>query len=208
MRLLQMVPADTKIPFLRLHKLSFVLSAVVLVISIGLFFTAGLNFGIDFRGGTLIEIKTKGDANIPKLRSQLGGLGLGDVQIQEFGAPSEVLIRIEQQPGGEKKQQNAIKKVKASLGEGVEYRRVEVVGPKVSGELIESGIIAVISAILAVLVYIWFRFEWQFSVGRDFAIPGSLPVAHRHAMGGGHLRRRVARDHQNSLRSRTGRMQD
>jgi len=170
MRPLKLVPADTKISFIKLHKFSFVLSAVVLVISISLFLIAGLNFGIDFRGGTLIEIQTKGDADIPKLRSQLGGLGLGDVQIQEFGAANEVLIRIEQQAGGEDKQQNAIAKVKESLGETVEYRRVEVVGPKVSGELIQSGIIAVVVAILAVLIYIWFRFEWQFSVGAVLAL--------------------------------------
>lgn len=170
MRLLKLVPANTKIPFISLHKLAFALSAAVLVISIGLFFTAGLNFGIDFRGGTLIEIQTKGDADIPKLRSQLGRLNLGDVQIQEFGSPNEVLIRIEQQDGGEDKQQDAIAKVKASLGEDVEYRRVEVVGPKVSGELIQSGIFAVVAAILAVMVYIWFRFEWQFSVGAVLAL--------------------------------------
>ena len=170
MRPLKLVPANTKVPFIRLHKMTFMLSALALIVSLGLFFVAGLNFGIDFRGGTLIEIKTKAAADIPQLRTQLGGLGLGDVQIQEFGAPNEVLIRIEQQTGGEEKQQDAIKKVKQSLGDGVEYRRVEVVGPKVSGELIQSGTIAVVLAILAVLVYIWFRFEWQFSVGAVLAL--------------------------------------
>lgn len=170
MRPLRLVPAGTKIPFLGLHKLSFALSALVVVISIGLYAAVGLNFGIDFRGGTLIEIKTKGPADIQALRSQLGSLGLGDIQIQEFGAPDEVLIRVEQQTGGEDVQQIAITKVKGSLGNSVEYRRVEVVGPKVSGELIQSGTLAVIAAIFAVLVYIWFRFEWQFSAGAVLAL--------------------------------------
>ena len=171
MKGVRFVPSGTMIRFIGLHKISFVVSGLLMLASIALFFAAGLNYGIDFRGGTLIEIRNKsGPIDLKSLRSQLGGLGLGDVQIQEFGAPSDVLIRIEQQKGGEQNQQKAIRTVKGALGESVDYRRVEVVGPTVSGELIQSGTIAVVVAILAVLVYIWFRFEWQFSIGAVAAL--------------------------------------
>ena len=171
MKGMRFLPSGTKIRFISFHKLSFVVSGLLMVASLGLFFAVGLNYGIDFRGGTLIEIRSKsGPADLKSLRSQLGGLGLGDVQIQEFGEKTDVLIRIEQQPGGEKNQQQAIQKVKSTLGDTVDYRRVEVVGPTVSGELIQSGAIAVVVAILAVLIYIWLRFEWQFSVGAVAAL--------------------------------------
>lgn len=165
------IPAETRIPFIWLRKISLGVSLALMVGSLALFFVVGLNYGIDFRGGTLIEIQTKdGPAKLSDLRSRLGGLGLGDVQVQTFGAPNEVLIRIEQQKGGEGTQQNAIVKVKETLGDSVDYRRVEVVGPTVSGELIEAGAIAVIAAMVAILIYIWFRFEWQFSVGAVAAL--------------------------------------
>jgi len=148
-----------------------VLSTIAMLASVVLFFTLDLNYGIDFRGGTLIEIRNNsGPANLGDLRSRLSGLGLGDVQVQEFGAPEEVLIRVESQPGSEENQQKAIQTIKSSLGDSVEYRRVEVVGPTVSGELKLSGSIAVVIAILSVLVYIWFRFEWQFSLGAVAAL--------------------------------------
>jgi len=134
------------------------------------FFTKGLNFGIDFRGGILIEVRTEGPADISKLRSSLSGLGLGEIQLQEFGQPSDVLIRIERQPGGEKAQLVAVEKAKGALGDQVDYRRTEFVGPKVGGELIEAGITAVLLALGAMLVYIWFRFEWQFGVGAVVAL--------------------------------------
>jgi preprotein translocase SecF subunit len=148
-----------------------VTSSILILASLFLFFTVNLNYGIDFRGGTLIEIRTKdGPADLGDLRSRLGGIGLGDVQIQEFGDPSEVLIRIEQQTGGEENQQRSIQLVKETLGDTVDYRRVEVVGPTVSGELIRDGTIAVVAAIFAVWLYIWFRFEWQFSIGAVAAL--------------------------------------
>lgn len=171
MKGLRFIPSDTRIRFIRIRMLTFILSGLLMLASVGLFFTVGLNYGIDFRGGTLIEIRNKsGPVDLVDVRAKVSNLGLGDVQIQEFGAPSDVLIRIEQQPGGEKNQQIAISKVKAILGDGVEYRRVEVVGPTVSGELIQSGAIAVLVAIFSVLVYIWFRFEWQFSIGAVAAL--------------------------------------
>lgn len=168
---LRFIPSETTIPFLRVRMISMIISGMLMIASIGVFSIFGLNYGIDFRGGTLIELRDKsGPANMKELRGQMGKLGLGDVQIQEFGQPSDVLMRIEQQSGGEKAQQEAVTKVKTALGDKYDYRRVEVVGPTVSGELIRSGTIAVLVAIFAVLVYIWFRFEWQFSIGAVAAL--------------------------------------
>jgi len=99
------------------------------------------------------------------LRSRLSGLGLGDFELQEFGAPTDVLIRLKTASGGEEMQQQQIVEVREALGDGIDYRRIEVVGPKVSGELTRDGVIAVLLSLVAVLIYIWFRFEWQFSVG-------------------------------------------
>ncbi len=165
MNTFKFLPDDTNIGFMKYAKLASYISAALCVASVVLFFAAGLNFGIDFKGGTLIEIQTKQKADIGALRSKISGLGLGDFELQAFGSDKDVLIRFETQDGGEKKQRAAIEKVQAALGDEVEYRRVEVVGPKVSGELAQEGTIAVIVAILAVMIYIWFRFEWQFAVG-------------------------------------------
>ena len=171
MKGLRFIPSDTRIGFIRYRMISFAVSGLLMLASIGLFFTAGLNYGIDFKGGTLIEVRNKsGPIELGAMRSRLSKIGVGEVQIQEFGAPSDVLIRIEQQKGGEKNQQNAIRKVKETLGDSVDYRRVEVVGPTVSGELIQSGMIAILVAIFSVLLYIWFRFEWQFSIGAVAAL--------------------------------------
>src|SRR5438270_11035427 len=103
------------------------------------------------------------------MRATLNQLNLGDVQLQQFGGPENVLIRISEQPGGETAQQEAVNKVKGALGESVEYRRVEVVGPRVSGELLAMGTIGIIFAICGILVYLWFRFEWQFALGAMIA---------------------------------------
>jgi len=169
-RLLRIVPDDTKFDFTRFRRISFPISAVLTIIAILLYFYHGLNFGIDFKGGMLIEVQSKvGDADRAKMRSTLGGLGLGEVQLQQFGAPNDVLIRIGEQPGGDEAQQAAVNKVRGALGNEVEYRRVEVVGPRVSGELLSYGVIGLMLAILCILVYLWFRFEWQFALGAMIA---------------------------------------
>lgn len=170
MRKLKLVPDDTHIPFLGMRFIALAVSTAMVLGSFAMVIIFGLNFGIDFRGGTMIEIGTEEPADIADLRNRLGGLGLGEVQIQEFGAPTDVLIRIETQPGGEGAQRGAIQTVRDELGDSVEYRRVEVVGPTVSGELIEAGVLAIILAVSMMLVYIWFRFEWQFSVGAVVAL--------------------------------------
>ena len=170
MKLLRLVPDETNLPFMSWRRVTFPLSGLLSLLAIVLFFTVGLNFGIDFRGGTLIEIQSKaGPADLGAIRTTLGRLDLGEVQLQRFGAPSDVLIRLAQQPGGEEAQQAAVNKVKAALGDGYDYRRVEVVGPRVSGELVQSGILGMLVAILGILLYLWFRFEWQFAVGATVA---------------------------------------
>ena len=166
MKLLRIVPDDTKLPFMYWRRLTFPLSAALSLLAVLLFFTVGLNFGIDFRGGTLIEIQSKsGPADLSALRAKLGDLGLGEVQLQQFGAPTDVLVRVAQQPGGEQAQQAAVAKIRQALGNEVEYRRVEVVGPRVSAELVTNGIIGIMVAMFGIFIYLWFRFEWQFSVG-------------------------------------------
>jgi preprotein translocase subunit SecF len=169
-RLLRIVPDDTTFDFIRFRRISFPISAVLSIIAITLYFTHGLNFGIDFSGGTLIEVQSKsGPADIAQMRSTLSGLGLGEVQLQQFGGPENVLIRIAQQPGGEQAQQVVVPKVRAALGDAVDYRRVDVVGPRVSGEFLYWGIMGIFVAILAILIYLWFRFEWQFALGAMIA---------------------------------------
>ena len=167
---LRIVPDDTKFDFTRFRRISFPISALLSILAITLFFTHGLNFGIDFKGGTLLEIRAKsGTVDIAAMRATLSGLGLGDVQLQQFGGPDEVLIRVAEQPGGDAAQQEAVQKVRGALGDAVDYRRVEVVGPRVSGELLAYGMLGLMLAILAILIYLWFRFEWQFALGAMIA---------------------------------------
>ena len=173
-KLLRLIPPNTHIPFLRWRRIFVGISVVAVIASIAIFAVRGLNFGIDFLGGTLIEVQTPGPADLGRMRSVLGGLGLGEVALQEFGANNDVLIRIARQPGGEKAQLKAVdtlKKSLAGMGDGaMDYRRVEFVGPKVSSELVEAGIIAVVSAVVLMLLYIWFRFELQFGIGAVLAL--------------------------------------
>ncbi|ETR75239.1 preprotein translocase subunit SecF [Afipia sp. P52-10] len=167
---MRIVPDDTKFDFIRFRRISFPISALLSIIAITLYFTHGLNFGIDFRGGTLMEVQQKsGPADIAQLRTTLSELGLGEVQLQLFGGPSDVLIRLAQQPGGDEAQQQAVQKVRQALGDSVEYRRVEVVGPRVSSELLAYGTVGLILAIVGILIYLWFRFEWQFALGAMIA---------------------------------------
>jgi len=153
------------IDFMGWHKAGFALSLLLTIGSIVLFLVQGLNYGIDFSGGTLIEVRTQGPADLATMRSTLNGLGLGEVSLQGFGGPSDVLIRVARQSGNDQAQMQAVAKVKDTLGPGVEYRRTEVVGPKVGGELIQAGVIATVLALLAIGLYIWLRFEWPFGVG-------------------------------------------
>lgn len=167
---IRLVPANTAINFVGYRMIAFVFSAILLLGSIGVYFSQGLNFGIDFRGGILMEVRTSGPADIPNMRSTLSGLSIGEVSIQEFGTETDVLVRIQRQQGEEKEQMAAIELVKEALGSEMEYRRVEFVGPTVGEELKEAGMYAVILALVAIMIYIWFRFEWQFGLGAVAAL--------------------------------------
>ena len=170
MRLVNLIPVGTKIDFMRFRRLAAALSLALCIGSIGLFLFKGLNYGIDFEGGILIEIRTSQAADMADLRRTVNGLGLGQVELQEFGRDTDVLIRVERQPGDAKAQNVAVEKVKTALGSSVSFRRTEFVGPKVSSEFIEAGVTAVLLALGAMLMYIWFRFEWQFGVGALIAL--------------------------------------
>ncbi|HEX9903895.1 MAG TPA: protein translocase subunit SecF [Propylenella sp.] len=167
MPLLRIIPDDTRIPFMKLAKIRTPISLGLIVLSFVLLFTVGLNQGIDFKGGSVIEVRSRaGAADLAGIRSSVGALGLGDVEVQGIGEASDALIRVAMQPGGERAQQVAVEKVQATLGlEDYEYRRVEVVGPRVSGELAWTGTVATIFTIIGIMAYIWIRFEWQFAIG-------------------------------------------
>jgi preprotein translocase subunit SecF len=170
-------PHNLRLPFMRYKDVAIALSVVAMLASLALYFTRGLNYGVDFKGGSMIELQaTSGQADVAALRDKLGSLGLGGVQIQGFGGPSDVLIRIEEQPGGEAAQQVALKKVIDAVGSGYTQRRVEVVGPAVSSELRTTGMIAVLCGILAIVAYVWFRFEWQFAAGAVVALTHDVLV--------------------------------
>ncbi len=173
MRKFRFIPDNTKIPFMWLWRINFPATLILSVLSLTLFLTIGPNYGIDFRGGTLIELKPV-DANysLANIRNTVGSLDLGDVQVTEVSDPSagkSVLIRIEQQKGGEAAQQAAVTKVREAFGKTAEFRRIESVGPSVSSELASAATIALLVTMVAILAYIWFRFEWQFAVGAIIA---------------------------------------
>jgi len=170
MKLLRIIPDDTTFGFMNFRSISFPVSAFLSVVSVVTFLLIGLNFGIDFTGGTLIEMKAiSGKADIAAVRKATVEIGIGDVEVQEFGNLGEVSLRFGLQAGGDKGQQVVVERVRGTFGGEYEFRRVEVVGPRVSGELVQSGILGVVLSVLAVLIYLWFRFEWQFAVGAVIA---------------------------------------
>ncbi|MEZ5825807.1 MAG: protein translocase subunit SecF [Geminicoccaceae bacterium] len=171
---LRLLPDKPNFAFMRWRSACFAISAVFVILSAVIAVWPGLNYGIDFEGGIIVEVKTPGPADLGAMRESLNGLGLGQVALQEFGAPDDVLIRIERQEGDEGAQQQAVETVKAELarlaGDDITFRRTEFVGPKVSEELLQDGLMAVGLALVFVLIYIWFRFEWQYGVGAIVAL--------------------------------------
>lgn len=159
-------PANTSIGFMSLRKYAFTFSALLSIATVVLFMTKDMNYGVDFLGGSVIEVQAKsGNADAAEVRARLSELNLGDVQVQEFGAASNLLIRLEGQEGGDNAEQSAVQKARSVLEADYEIRRVEVVGPTVSNELAWSGTIGVLASLIAMLIYIWIRFEWQFGLG-------------------------------------------
>ncbi|MBL6624252.1 MAG: protein translocase subunit SecF [Rhizobiales bacterium] len=168
---IKFIKFDTHINFLSKMATFLTISIMLVILSIGTIFFKGLNFGIDFNGGTIIEVqKIIGNADVSEMRDRLSSLDIGNTQLQEFGKETDLLIRVEQNSDQEGSQQAIIKKITETIQSDYEIRRIEVVGPKVSGELIQKGITAVIASIVCVLIYIWFRFEWQFGVGAIVAL--------------------------------------
>ncbi|MBO32990.1 MAG: protein translocase subunit SecF [Rhodospirillales bacterium] len=170
MKHLRLIPHQPNVDFIGRHKIFFTFSVFLILFSVAFFGAKGLNYGIDFQGGILIEVRMPEAGKLSEMRRSLSQIGLGEVSLQEFGAPTDILIRVQKQDGGEKAQQVAVEKIKQSLGQNVEYRRTEFVGPKVSEELFWDGVIAVICAITGILAYVWFRFEWQFGLGAVVAL--------------------------------------
>ncbi len=181
--LVKLLPIEPKVPFISLRMIAGVISILAIIGSIVLFTTRGLNYGIDFTGGTVLEIDTKGQPELDKIRGPLNALGIGNVQLQTIAPPQGsdgdhpyVRISIPLQEEGEEgamAQQDALKRVNDTLSETIgeyELRGQDVVGSKVSGELRQKGLMAILLALGMVLFYIWFRFEWQFAVGAVLAL--------------------------------------
>ena len=172
MPLLNIIPKNTSFKFMSLRKIGLFFSVTLILISFIAIFTKGLNFGIDFTGGVLIEIRSKNEKiNLTKLRDDLNKLNVGEVQLQTIGSEQDIVIRVQKYSSGQDKQLDSIKKIKSALANiEIEFRRTEYVGPKVGKELIKAGLIAVIFSLLGILFYIWLRFEWFFALGAIIAL--------------------------------------
>ena len=165
--LLRIVPDDTRIQFMRGRFLGLLTSAVLSVASVILFFYPGLHLGIDFRGGVVMEVRTPGPADFAGLRGALAAAGIGEAGVQRFGAEDQVAIRLEP-PGDEAGTQALVARVRAAIEQaqpGARVVRTDAVGASVSAELFRDGMLALGISLLMILLYIWFRFEWQFAVG-------------------------------------------
>ena len=172
MKTLKLVPSTPDFKFVRYNRRAFVFSSVLIIGSLLAFLMQGLNFGIDFKGGILVEISSGEPVDIAGLRGRMQTLDLGEVQIQQFGTPTDVLIRVAEADDAVSTERDlsAVDAMRQDLEGEFEIRRVEIVGPQVSRELIQTGLLAVVAAISSMLIYIWFRFEWQFSVGAVMAL--------------------------------------
>jgi SecD/SecF fusion protein len=168
--MIRFIPDDTKLPFMSWRRYAFTLSAALSLAAVVLFFSIEMNYGIDFRGGTSIEVQSKnGPADSAAVREVLSELNMGDVQVQEFGSDRDLLIRVEGQQAGDNAEQSVVEKVRLSLEDSYDFRKVESVGPTVSSELAWAGTMGILASLVAMLIYIWFRFEWQFGLGAVIA---------------------------------------
>jgi preprotein translocase subunit SecF len=164
MRLLRLVPDDTRLGFMKWRRAAFTFTLLLTVVSLAALWTLGLNLGVDYAGGLLVEARAQAPFDLATLRGQLDALDLGDVTLQAFGGGQDLLIRLQEQSGGAAGQEHAIAAVKALLTPGFEIRRTEAIGPQVSRELLQDGLLAALLAVLLIGVYVWFRFEWQFGL--------------------------------------------
>ena len=168
MKTLKIIKQDTKIQFLKYKKITLFISLIFCLVSFLSIFVNGLNFGIDFKGGSLIEVRSEESINISSVRSRLSLLNLGEVQIQNFGSEKNILVRVE--ASSSDNNSSILSIITNELRSFGEIQRTELVGPKISSELIQKGILAIISAVGLMLFYIWIRFEWQFSLGAVLAL--------------------------------------
>ncbi len=172
MRLLRLWPENSAVRFMRWRHVSMPFSALMSLVIVALFFTHGLNFGIDFKGGTLMEIHAKsGTADVASVREQANAFGFGEVEVQEFGSEGNLSLRFPIQEGGEAAQSAVVQKARDTFSAAYEFQRVETVGPRVSGELVQAGTVGVVLSLVAVLAYLWFRFERNLAMG---ALIGTL----------------------------------
>jgi len=166
----RLAPDNVKFGFMRFRRVSYPFSAFISIVSVVLFLLVGLNFGIDFAGGTLFELRAKqGQADLGALRGLGDKLSLGEVEVQAFSGGNDVTVRVRLQPGGDAAQQVVVQKIREQIDKDYEVRRIEVVGPRVSGELVQSGTLGVVLSIIAVLTYLWFRYEWPLAVAAVIA---------------------------------------
>lgn len=172
--LLKLIPDSTNLKFLEKRWVAFFLSGFLMLATIVLLATRGLNYGIDFTGGILIDVKFEQEVEIGKMRSILKNENLGDVSLQTFGDPKNILIRVGGETASQANKNLIIDTVKKALSTNfkgeIQYRKVDFVGPKVGGELIKSGALALVLSFVAMMMYIWFRFEWQYGVGGILAL--------------------------------------
>jgi len=164
MKPLRLIPDVTAIAFMRIRYLAFAFTIALSLVSVVSLATRGLELGIDFSGGLLLEVKGPGPADLAAMRGSLAGIDAGEFTLQEFGSPEEVLIRIQPRGTDQAEIRKTTDKVRAAIGADYELRRTEFIGPQVSAELLRNGLTAALVSVLAIAVYVWFRFEWQFGV--------------------------------------------
>ena len=171
MPILRIIKSETNINFMRIKKLTLFISSILFFLSLSLVFIKGLNLGIDFTGGSLIEVRFKENIDLNNLRMKMNKLDLGEIQLQTIGNENDIVIKVQDKKNNENTQSETIQIIKNNLSDkSVEYRRAEFVGPKVGGELVNAGIIAVIFSLIGILIYIWIRFQWNFAIGAIIAL--------------------------------------
>ena len=171
MPILRIFKSGTNIKFMKIKKLTLIISSILFFLSLALVFFKGLNLGIDFTGGSLIEARFKENIDLSNLRIQMNKLNLGEIQLQTIGSENDIVIRVQEKKSNENKQTETIQIIKNSLSDkSIEYRRTEFVGPKVGGELVKAGILAIIFSLFGILIYIWLRFQWNFALGAIIAL--------------------------------------
>ncbi len=171
MPFLKLVKTGTDIKFMKIKRLTLLVSSFLFLLSLISIFTKGLNLGIDFTGGSLIEVRFEEKISLNNLRSEMNNLDLGEIQLQTIGEENDVVIRVQDKNNDAITQTKTIEVIKNSLKDkSVDYRRTEFVGPKVGGELVNAGIIAVIFSLIGILFYIWLRFQWNFAIGAIIAL--------------------------------------